>query len=161
MLKLLSAIVGWGVVLGSFHVSGALSAAEPSLARFESTQPQMGVPFKIILYAADQEAANAAFDAAFSRVAELNRSLSDYDPQSELSRLSRAAPTTQAIHVSDPLWLVLHRSQKLAEQTDGAFDVTVGPMCGCGAGRGAKANALDRASGRSPGRGRLSKPHAR
>jgi len=127
MLKLLSAIVGWGVVLGSCSGLGSLSAAEPPLARFESTQPQMGVPFKVILYAAGQEAANAGFDAAFSRVAELNRSLSDYDPQSELSRLSRAAPTTQPLHVSDPLWLVLSRSQKLAEQTDGAFDVTVGP----------------------------------
>jgi thiamine biosynthesis lipoprotein len=87
----------------------------------------MGVPFKVILYAPDSAAANAAMAAAFSRIAQLNRVLSDYDPHSELSRLSRAAPTREPIPVSDDLWNVLLRAQALAAQTDGAFDVTVGP----------------------------------
>jgi thiamine biosynthesis lipoprotein len=87
----------------------------------------MGVPFKLVLYAADEAAANSASEAAFSRVAELNRILSDYDPNSELSRLSQGAPQAQGVPVSGPLWLVLERSQQLADATDGAFDVTVGP----------------------------------
>ena len=54
----------------------------------------MGVPFKIILYAPDAgDCKRARFEAAFSRIAELNRVLSDYDPDSELSRLSRTSPT--------------------------------------------------------------------
>ena len=64
--------------------------SDAEMRRFEATQPQMGVPFKILLYAADQTAANRQFEAAFSRIAELNRVLSDYDPHSELSRLSQA-----------------------------------------------------------------------
>jgi thiamine biosynthesis lipoprotein len=115
-----------GGVLGLAAEAGGDTAGE--LQRFESTQAQMGVPFKIVLYAADQTAANAAFEAAFAHVAALNRILSDYDPASELSRLSQSAPTPQPAPVSEPLWTVLARSQTLAEATDGAFDVTVGPM---------------------------------
>jgi thiamine biosynthesis lipoprotein len=97
------------------------------LLRFEATQPQMGVPFKIILYARDEQAANAAFDAAFARIAQLNSVLSDYDPASELSRLSRTSGTNARVALGADLWRVLARSQELAERTDGAFDVTVGP----------------------------------
>ncbi len=115
----------WGLHLA---LCGTLQADDEALlARFESTQPQMGVPFKIILYVPDEAAAKGAFDAAFSRIAQLNHVLSDYDPESELSRLSHTSPADMGIPVSDPLWTVLARSQALAEQTSGAFDVTVGP----------------------------------
>ncbi len=87
----------------------------------------MGVPFTIILYVHDQTAANQAFDAAFSRIEALNRVLSDYDPSSELSALCRTAPSDHGVKVSEPLWIVLQRSQALSAQSDGAFDVTVGP----------------------------------
>lgn len=87
----------------------------------------MGVPFKIILYAADEAAAKGAFEAAFARIAALDRILSDYDPQSELSRLSRTAGSGRKTPLSGDLWNVLARAQALARQTDGAFDVTVGP----------------------------------
>ncbi|MEX0679696.1 MAG: FAD:protein FMN transferase [Pirellulales bacterium] len=116
----------WGTYLG---LSGFAWADSPAaeLVRYESTQPQMGVPFKIILYASDEAAAKGAFEAAFSHIAALNRMLSDYDPQSELSRLSRTAGSGRDVPVSETLWNVLARSQALAGETDGAFDVTVGP----------------------------------
>lgn len=61
-------------------------------------------------------------------MAELDAILSDYQPESELSRLSRTAGSGQAVPLSDDLWTVLRRSQDLAEASDGAFDVTVGPL---------------------------------
>lgn len=97
------------------------------MARFEFSQVQMGVPFKILLYAPSAAAAEKAATAAYSRVAELNRLMSDYDAASELSRLSAASPTREPISLSDDLWFVLDRSQKLAAASDGAFDITVGP----------------------------------
>ena len=103
----------------------AWAGAEPKLDRFEFTETQMGVPFKITLYAPDQTAANRAAQAAFARIAELNKVMSDYDPESELSKLSDCSPCRR--RVSDDLWVVLEHSQKLAEQSRGAFDVTVGP----------------------------------
>jgi thiamine biosynthesis lipoprotein len=54
--------------------------------------------------------------------------MSDYDPESELSRLSRSSPMTCGVRVSEDLWRVLTKSQALSERSEGAFDVTVGPL---------------------------------
>ena len=104
------------------------SRESPPLSRFEFTRPQMGLPFRIVLYAPDTNTANAAAEAAFACISQLNDSFSDYDADSELSRLSRTAGEDRAIPVSADLWTVLERSQALAKKTDGAFDVTVGPV---------------------------------
>lgn len=98
------------------------------LARYEATQVLMGMDFKLLVYAADEAAAKRATDAAFARIAELNGILSDYDPESELSRLSRSAGKDRWVELSPELAFVLGRSKQLTAQTDGAFDVTVGPF---------------------------------
>jgi thiamine biosynthesis lipoprotein len=98
------------------------------LARFEFTQPQMGLPFRIVLYAPNQSAADTAARAAFARISQLNDILSDYDTDSELSRLSRTAGENRAVPVSTDLWFCLERSEALAARTGGAFDATVGPL---------------------------------
>jgi thiamine biosynthesis lipoprotein len=54
--------------------------------------------------------------------------MSDYDPDSELMRLCRDSGPGRPVKVSNDLWLVLSRAQELARQTDGAFDVTLGPL---------------------------------
>ena len=141
----------------------AVGAGEAVAAeRYEFTEVKMGAPFKLVFYADDEEAADRAAAAAFRRVDELNMIFSDYEPESELSRLSRASPTKEPIKLSDPLWEILVRAQSLSEASDGAFDVTVGPYvrlwrrarCGTrvarcgGAGQGAR-------------RGRISTPAAR
>lgn len=96
--------------------------------RFEFQRPEMGVPFRLVLYAEDEKSGAAAAEAAFQRVSQLNAIMSDYDPDSELSKLSAESGKGQAVPVSADLWLVLSRAQDLAERSDGAFDVTVGPF---------------------------------
>ena len=96
--------------------------------RFVFERAEMGLPFRITLYAMDEATAKAAAEAAFEWVSVLNSILSYYDSDSELSRLSRTSGHGQEVPVSTVLWQVLERSQKLAERTDGAFDVTVGPL---------------------------------
>ncbi|MGD9647736.1 MAG: FAD:protein FMN transferase [Pirellulales bacterium] len=105
-----------------------IAADRAPLERFEFTQVQMGMDFKLTFYAADETAANRAAQAAYARVAELNAVLSDYDPASELSRLSKSAGTDHSLPVGADLWHVLTVSQRLADASDGAFDVTVGPF---------------------------------
>jgi thiamine biosynthesis lipoprotein len=53
--------------------------------------------------------------------------MTDYDSDSELSRLSRTSGQDQAVQVSPDLWVVLNRARELAQRSGGAFDVTVGP----------------------------------
>jgi FAD:protein FMN transferase len=97
------------------------------LNRYEFEQPQMGVPFRIVLYAPGPDAANLAAASAWQRIKQLNDMMTDYDSASELSRLSQTSGQGRAVRVSHDLWVVLQRAQSLAEQSGGAFDVTVGP----------------------------------
>jgi thiamine biosynthesis lipoprotein len=110
----------------SYAVLSANASGEQQRYQFE--QIHMGMPVRITLYAADKATANKAAAAAYQRVAELNQVLSDYDPKSELSRLSDTAGSGQWMAVSDDLWRVLAASQTLAQRSDGTFDVTVGPL---------------------------------
>ena len=98
------------------------------LERYAFSRGQMGTTFNIVLYAPDSVLARRAAEAAFARIDTLNQRLSDYLADSELSRLSATAGQGRAVPVSDDLWAVLMAAQRMAEQTDGAFDVTVGPL---------------------------------
>lgn len=95
--------------------------------RIEAFEPHMGTMFRIVLYADDAERANHAIRAAFDRVADLDNKLSDYKPDSELNTACRVA-VGRVVTISADLATVLQASQALSEATDGAFDVTVGPL---------------------------------
>jgi thiamine biosynthesis lipoprotein len=90
----------------------------------------MGTTFRLVLYAADQKAAKAAADAGFARVAALDQYMSDYKQDSELMTLCRAFHTVVGlpVPVSDDLFAVLWQAKELSRRSDGAFDVTVGPV---------------------------------
>jgi FAD:protein FMN transferase len=102
--------------------------AEPELGRYEFTQTEMAIPVTIILYGGDISIASRAAKAAFERIHELNAVMSDYDPQSELRRLCDSSSAGSGVAVSDDLWQVLVHSQDLSTRSDGAFDITVGPV---------------------------------
>ena len=68
-------IVGLGQALGQVE-------------RYEFSRPLMGMGFRIVVYAEAKPLAKRVSDAAFDRVAVLNNIMSDYDPESELSKLS-------------------------------------------------------------------------
>ena len=107
----------------------AACATRPTakLERFEFSRVEMGMAFQIVLYAADTNQAARAATAAFDRVRALNTVFSDYEDASELTLLSRSSGEDQTVPLSPELWDVLKRAQALAERTQGAFDVTVGP----------------------------------
>ena len=115
-----------------------VAARADELTRHARTELHMGVEFEAILYSTDAALADQALTTAMARVAALDKALSDYDLESELSRLSltstvpdpksAAAAVFPAVKVSDDLWTVLACSQQISELSEGAFDVTVGPL---------------------------------
>lgn len=110
------------LILSSFCVEH-----EAALARFEFTQRHMGTEFQIVLYARNSEVAKRASQTAFDRIARLDAIMSDYNETSELNRACREA-VNKWVKVSHELFQVLEISQSISEKTEGAFDVTVGPM---------------------------------
>lgn len=103
-------------------------ADEPK--RFEYEEPHMGTKFRIVLYVSDQATADRAAKAAFARVVHLNRVMSDYISDSELMALCKKNEKMPAgpIKVSDELLFVLDKAREVSELSDGAFDVTIGPV---------------------------------
>jgi thiamine biosynthesis lipoprotein len=97
------------------------------LTRFEFVESHMGTTFRIVLYAGDDDAAVRASRAAYARIADLDKRLSDYHDDSELMRASRDA-VQKPVTVSADLFRVLATAQALAERTNGAFDVTAGAL---------------------------------
>ena len=87
----------------------------------------MGVQARLVLYAADSAHARAAAVAAFDRIAELDGIMSDYRGDSELMRLCARAGEGP-VPVSRDLFEVLSLAHHLSELSDGAFDVTIGPL---------------------------------
>ena len=114
-------------VLLVFAATLAAAHAEAPLARFTFDEPHMGTKFRIILYAPSEETAHKAAAAAFKRIADLDATMTDYQPTSELMQLcakSGGAP----VHVSEELFFVLSKAEETSRISDGAFDVTVGPV---------------------------------
>jgi len=87
----------------------------------------MGTLVRITIFTASAEEAKDAFRAGFDRIRDLDRILSDYQPDSELNRITRTAPGG-AVAVSADLFTVLSAAQALADATGGAFDITQGPV---------------------------------
>jgi len=115
-----------GFILSSCLICTSL--ADTDLKRYESEQAQLGTIIKITVYADDEALARKAMRSAFNRIEKLNLVLSDYDSNSELRRLCNQAIPGEPVHVSADLFKVLHRAEQISRQTDGAFDVTVGPV---------------------------------
>jgi thiamine biosynthesis lipoprotein len=87
----------------------------------------MGTLFTIDLYAVDEDAADHAMSVAFDEVDRLDALLSNYRPSSELSRISREAGRG-AVTTDPETFRFLERSLYWSQQSEGAFDITVGPL---------------------------------
>ena len=69
----------WNTMSSSAALALLLSIA--TLQPYEAVEPHMGTLFSIKLYASNEQQAKEAFHAAFARIAELDTTLSDYQPR--------------------------------------------------------------------------------
>ncbi len=89
----------------------------------------MATPCRVKLYAAGEEEAERGRKAAYAEIAAVDAAMNDWNPESEISRLSARAGQGE-VAVSEPLFTVLLASRHAAALSGGAFDVTVGPVVG-------------------------------
>jgi thiamine biosynthesis lipoprotein ApbE len=108
-------------------VAGSAAGLDATSERHEFASPHMGTQARIVVYADDSARAEAAAQAAFVRIAELDQRLSDYRDTSEVSALARAAGGAP-LAVSPDVVAVLEAAQDTARWSEGAFDVTCGPL---------------------------------
>jgi thiamine biosynthesis lipoprotein len=112
------------IVLALASLVASAGAAAPAQV-FEYAQVHMGMLVRLRLYTAAEETARSAGASAFARIAELDRVMSDYRPDSEVRLIASNGKWTA---VSRELVDVLQRALGVARATGGAFDPTVGPL---------------------------------
>lgn len=114
------------VFLAVFPASGVGQEVEQE--RFEYDRPLMGVEFKIVLFADSEKAASEAAEKAFAEIQFFDDALSDYKSGSEIRRLCATAPHDEPVEISNRLYQAIRLSQTMHEQSNGAFDITIGPL---------------------------------
>jgi thiamine biosynthesis lipoprotein len=87
----------------------------------------MGVETRIVLFGASDSRTAAAIDAAYAELERLERAFSDWRNDSEIARLAERAGSGP-VPVSRELYELLQRARAVSAASDGAFDVTVGPL---------------------------------
>jgi FAD:protein FMN transferase len=110
-------------------VLAALTLWSPpgDLLRVEQNDEAMGATFSVVLYGSDRVQMEKAADAAFDEVHRLDRLLSNYKPDSEWSEVNRTA-AVRPVKVSAELFRLLSDCLTYSRQSEGAFDITVGPL---------------------------------
>ncbi|MFK4752502.1 MULTISPECIES: FAD:protein FMN transferase [Oceanospirillaceae] len=89
--------------------------------------PTMGTQYHIS-WIGQSEGAENIQQLVDQRLLDINRIMSTYDPESELSRLNRRNQALNAEVVSAALADVLAQALEVYIQSEGRFDVTVGPL---------------------------------
>ena len=87
----------------------------------------MGTSMQVQAIGGDEAARRAAIDEAFAAMSEVDRLMSNYRSDSELSHVNGEAARGPVV-VSDPLLRVIEAAQRVSAESNGAFDVTVGPL---------------------------------
>jgi FAD:protein FMN transferase len=108
-------------------LSGAVAADQPELLRLEKSADAMGSTYTVALYGKDRIAMEAAADAALDEVRRLDERLSNYKPDSEWSEVNRHA-AERPVKVSPELFRLLSACLEYSRASEGAFDITVGPL---------------------------------
>lgn len=118
MLDRRRCLTGLGLLATGLFVRPAL--ASPHVQR--ASRELLGTRIDIV---AQGKQASKAMALAFAEMARLERLMSRYRPDSEISALNRSAGLA-AVDVSPETLAVLQRGLQLAQLSDGAFDVTIG-----------------------------------
>lgn len=88
----------------------------------------MGMKYQIVVYGQDVATVEPALREVEARVRQLDRVMSDYHTESELSKLCDNSGPGKPVKLSPDLFSVLEHAQQISRETEGAFDVTVGPV---------------------------------
>lgn len=101
------------------------SASE--VLRLRQSVSAMGTTFSIALHGRDRDRMETAVWAAFDEVRRLDGLLSSYRPDSEWSLVNRRA-AHHPVAISPELFRLISVCLEQSHRTDGAFDITVGPL---------------------------------
>jgi FAD:protein FMN transferase len=111
--------------------SPALARHDAPLTRVEGTRLSMGCVYAIVAYGADGAALPRILEESFDEVDRIDRLMSNYKRESPLSRINQHAASAafaDALPIDPELVGMIAESLRYSRESDGAFDITVGPL---------------------------------
>jgi thiamine biosynthesis lipoprotein len=120
--------------------------AQVQSVRYEASHDAMGTEFTVVAYGRDAKYLGEVANEVFEEIDRLDAQMSNYKPESEISALNRAA-ARRAVLVEPALFGLIQDSLQYSRDTNGAFDITVGPLM--------QAWGFFRGQGRYPSRAEL------
>jgi len=115
------------VVLFLSGIFGPAAVRSQEELRLESSADAMGSTYSLVLYGEDRAKLEKASEDAFEEVRRLDHLLSHYRPESEWSQVNRYA-AERPVKVSAELFQLLSACVEYSRQSEGAFDISVGPL---------------------------------
>ncbi len=123
-MKFNSSSIEWLARLGLILAACLLASCEQPPSAVSVSGETMGTTWSVKVVSDDVDASELQ-QVLDDRLIALNDVFSTYLPESELSRLNRIAGTSE---ITNELLLVLEVSRDIYRLSEGAFDVTVGPL---------------------------------
>ncbi|HXS95317.1 MAG TPA: FAD:protein FMN transferase [Candidatus Limnocylindrales bacterium] len=114
-------------VLAAFGAARAGAPESSEWLRLDKSAEAMGSTYTVELYGFDRVRMEAAVDAALDEARRLDDLLSNYKADSEWSQVNRHA-AEGPIRVSPELFDLLSACVEYSRESEGAFDITVGPL---------------------------------
>src|SRR5262245_59826581 len=127
-------------------------AMEPQTLRYEDSRVSMGCLYAVVVYGRDQARLREAAASSLDEVDRIDRLMSNYKNDSELSRVNREA-SKAPVKVDPELFDFIAECLRYSRESEGAFDITVGPLM--------KAWGFFRGEGRMPGEAELAEARSR
>jgi thiamine biosynthesis lipoprotein len=134
-------------------IAAALHASTPEpahLTHYEASRMSMACEYAIDAYGPDADSLPRIVDEAFDEVDRIDRLMSHYKPDSPLSHVNREA-AHHPVAVEAELFDFIVDAMRYHHDSDGAFDITVGPLM--------KAWGFFRGEGRVPDAQELAAAH--
>ena len=101
--------------------------SEEELELFKKAILSMGTVFEVSVYASDKNRVEKAFNDVLKEVNRLDYLMSNYKEESELSKINKNA-ASEPTYCDNELAYIIEESLKYSDITDGAFDITIGPL---------------------------------
>ena len=106
---------------------GSFALAQTKLIRYEDSRISMACTYSLVVYGEDEQKLRQIVNAAFDEVDRIDRLMSNYKPDSPLSQLNREA-AKHPVKTDPELFDFLVECVRYSRISNGAFDITVGPL---------------------------------